>query len=235
MLQARCKRVPFMTDTKSRQSLHLPPSIRARYEERLALCQRAWETTGDPLAVAEAITWAHHYRQPTEEWLEAAAVQALIKVRSKAQAKRYRDGMIGLDRYTFIRDVVAGGFRQEIPEDGGKVRVLSIPATWEQAIQAAAEHFGVDEETVWKSYKKVKRQFRERRTSRFRYWTLKDVRYRDLGYAHAFSWETYHAQKSEDRRRQRRLGRRRYRQRDQPHRGTSSVSLSNRCIRRCCS
>jgi hypothetical protein len=152
-----------MTDTKPREPLHLPPVIRTRYEERLALCRRAWETTGDPLAVAEAITWAHHYRQPTEEWLEAAAIQALIKVRSKAQAKRYRYAMIDLDRYTFIRDAVAGGMK------------------WEPAKEAAAEQLGADIETVWKSYKRVKRRFRERLPSRFRYWRLKDFRYRHLG------------------------------------------------------
>jgi len=168
-----------MTDANPHQPLHLP--IRTRHEERLAHLRRVWETTGDPLAVAEAITLTHHYRQPIEPWIEEAAIRALVKVRSKAQAKRYRDGMIDLDRYTFIRDGVDGGFRQEIPEDGGKVRVLSIPATWEQAKQAAAEHFGIDEETVWKSYKRIRRQFRERQTSRFRYWTLKDARYRHLG------------------------------------------------------
>jgi hypothetical protein len=162
----RCKNAASensVTATKLRQALELLPSIRTRYEERLAHCRRAWDAAQDPLAVAEAITWTYHYHQPIEPWIEEAAVRALVKVRSKAEAKRYRNSMNDLDRYTFVRDAVAGGM------------------TWEQAKQAAAEQLGVDTETVWKSYKRVRRQFRERQNRRFRYWTLKDVRYRHLG------------------------------------------------------
>jgi hypothetical protein len=152
-----------MDDTKLRRPFLLPPAIRACYEEQLAHCQRVWETTQDPLAVAEAITWTHHYRQPIEPWVEEAAVRALARVRSKAQTRRHRDNMRDFDRYCFIRDAVDGGM------------------TWDRAKKAASKKFRVDIETVWSSYKRIKRQFRERQTNRFRYWVLKDIRYRHLG------------------------------------------------------
>jgi len=155
-LQARAS----MIDAKPRELLHLPPAIRARYDERLMLCRRAWETTGDPLAIAEALTWTYHYRQPIAEWLEGAAVQALAKLRTKKHAERYRDDMSHFDRYTCVRDAHDGGM------------------TWEEATEWAAKQLGVDSETVWKSYKRVKRQFNNHQPSRFRYWTLKaDPRY----------------------------------------------------------
>jgi hypothetical protein len=50
----------LQTNTGFRLPLSLPPEIRSRYEERLAACRRVWGVTGDPLAVAEAVTWTHH-------------------------------------------------------------------------------------------------------------------------------------------------------------------------------
>lgn len=59
--------------------LELPPLIRARYEEQLVRCQRAWEETRNPQAAANAISWVFAFCQlpETETWIEAAAVQAL--------------------------------------------------------------------------------------------------------------------------------------------------------------
>jgi hypothetical protein len=146
------------------QALQLPPVIRAEYEKKLARCRNAWEATQDPLAAAEAITWMRCYRQiPAEEaWIEVAVIQALIMVRGKAQAKRHREGTEDILRYTCVRDLHDGGM------------------SWERAKQTAAEQLNVDEETLWKAYKRVKIQFRELLPSRFRYWILKDRRYRHL-------------------------------------------------------
>jgi hypothetical protein len=146
-----------------RQYLELPPNIRAGYEKRLMQCRRAWETTQDPLAVAEATTWTFHYHQPIEEWLEAAIVQVAIKARTPEQAKQHRANTNHIDRFTFMRDAMASGMK------------------WDRAKDAVATKLDVDTETVSKSYKRIRIQLRDRDPDRFRYWTLKDVRYRDLG------------------------------------------------------
>jgi hypothetical protein len=150
-------------DAEPRQYLDLPPLIRTKYEQRLAHCRRAWEVTQDPLAVSQATSWTFHYRQPIEPWLEEAVVALAVKVRTPAQAKRHRDGIEDVDRYIFVRDAVASGM------------------TWEDAKQAAAEQLGVSDEAIAKSYKRVKRRFRELHPSRYQYLTLADVRYRALG------------------------------------------------------
>ena len=153
----------LQTNTGFRLPLSLPPEIRSRYEERLAACRRVWGVTGDPLAVAEAVTWTHHYRQPIEPWIEEAVVQALVQVRSKEQANEHCTAARELERYFHIKDATAGGM------------------TWEDAKQSAAGALNCSEVTALKSYCDVKRQLDDHEDSRFHYWTLKDIRYRELG------------------------------------------------------
>ena len=43
--------------------LELPPLVRTRYEERLVLCRQAWETSQDPQAAAQAISWVFCFCQ----------------------------------------------------------------------------------------------------------------------------------------------------------------------------
>ena len=136
--------------------------IRAKYAERLEHYRRIWEITRDPFAVSHALSWTFHHRQPIEPWIEKAVIQELVKVRTSAQVERHRDNMVHLDRYIAVRDARATGMK------------------WEAAKQAAAEQLGISIETVWKSYRRVKRQFRERQPDRFSYWTINDVRYRHL-------------------------------------------------------
>jgi hypothetical protein len=149
-------------DPQPHQPLQLPPAIRAGYEKKLARCRRAWEATKDPLAAAEAVTWMRCYRQiPAEEaWIEAAAIQALIMVRGKAQAKRHREGAADIIRYICVQDL----------HDGGKGMSLN------QAKQTAAEWLDIDEETLRKAYQRVKHE-----RAAGRYWMLTDRRYRHLG------------------------------------------------------
>lgn len=149
-------------DPPHHQPLQLPPVIRAGYEKWLTRCRQAWEATQDPLAAAEAITWMRCYRQiPAEEaWIEVAVMQALIMVRSKAQAKRHRDGMADIIRYSCVQDL----------HDRGKGMSLN------RAKQTAAEWLDIDEETIRKAYQRVKHE-----RAAGRYWTLKDRRYRHLG------------------------------------------------------
>ena len=147
-------------DPLPHQPLQLPPVVRAGYEKRLARCRQIWDAK-DPLAAAEAITWMRCYRQiPAEEaWIEAAAVQALIMVRGKAQAKRHREGTADIIRYICVRDL----------HDGGEGLSLN------QAKQTAA-WLDIDEETLHKAYQRVKHE-----RAAGRYWMLKDRRYRHLG------------------------------------------------------
>ena len=147
-------------DPLPHQPLQLPPVIRPKYEKRLALCRRAWEATQDPLAAAEAITWMRCYRQiPVEEaWIEVAAMQALIMVRGKEQAKRHREGTADIIRYIYVQDFHDQGMSLNL------------------AKQTAAERLNIDEETLRKAYQRVKHE-----RAAGRYWMLKDRRYRHLG------------------------------------------------------
>lgn len=138
--------------------------IRATYAEKLEQCRRVWEATQDPAALDEAIKWTFHFRQPLEPWIEEAMSQVLMQVRSSKVAKRHRENFTHLQRYTCVRDLHARGL------------------TWDEAKEAAVNvlaeqgHY-IDTDTVWRSYKRVRKDMRERRTSRYRYWYLKDTRY----------------------------------------------------------
>jgi hypothetical protein len=155
--------------TKPRSSLPLPPAIRKRFEERLTECRRTWEETGDPLAVAEAISWVYFHRQTIPPWLEDAAIRSLARLRTDQQARRHREAMRHWGRWRWVKDGI---------EDG---------LTWDQAYDRAARMLAGDaevdvesiRESVRKSYQLVQRKVRSRRTGEF--WFLKDRRYRHLG------------------------------------------------------
>ena len=151
----------LQTDTGFRLPLDLPPEIRIRYEQRLEGCRKTWEETGDPFAAAEALTWAFHYRQAVEPWIEQAMVQMSIQVRRDVQAERHRDSMNDIERYTYFRDIKKAGVKGGI-------------------LQATADRFCVDVEAVRKSSKRVRDNYKDPKhtTGRYRYRNLKDVRYR---------------------------------------------------------
>lgn len=143
-------------------------AVLAKFEDRLTACRRTWDDTGDPLAVAEGIGWVHCYQQPIPEWLEEAAVRALMQIRTDRQAKRHREAMEHLRRWRMVKDVKA----------------LEPKLSWTDAAERAAQILAaegrfIEPGTIWESYKTVQRDMRARRTGK--YWTLKDRRYRHLG------------------------------------------------------
>jgi hypothetical protein len=140
-------------------------AIRTKYAERLACCRKAWEATQDPAALAEAITWTFHYRQPIEPWIEEAVVQVLIQVRSPKVAKRHHENIEHFWRWHCVRDAHAQG----MTFDEAKAATVDILAKLGRHVETG---------TIWGSYKKVQKDMRERRNGR--YWNLKDKRYRHL-------------------------------------------------------
>jgi hypothetical protein len=155
----------FMSDTHLRRPFLLPREIRVSYERHLAACRRAWEATQDPLAVAEAITWAHHFRQPIEIWIEEAAVRALVRVRSKASHRKHRENMLHFERWRTVRDLVESGQCESVEEAVGETVTI-------------LEQLGrvVDEETVKRFYKKVRRDMLAQRGDRY-FYLKADARY----------------------------------------------------------
>jgi hypothetical protein len=146
-----------------RQSIELTLEIRAKYEKRLARCRRAWEATQDPLAFAEALTWAFHYRQPIEPWIEEAGVRLAARIRSDAQDERLREDMRHFERWEIVRDLHKQG--------------LSWKKATAEAVKILAQlRRAVDGETVWKSYKRVNNDLRNGRAARY-FYLKADARY----------------------------------------------------------
>jgi hypothetical protein len=112
--------------------LVLPDALRVQYEEQMRLCEAAWRE-GEPLAVAEATTCAHLYRQPVPAWLEQAVVGLAMGRRSPLQAKRYTAAQIRFWRHMTVRDL-----KLDIDFSTGKARRIT-EISWEEAFERAAE------------------------------------------------------------------------------------------------
>jgi hypothetical protein len=168
--------------------LILPPTLRARYEEGMAECEAAWRG-GEPLAVAEASTWAWLHRQPHPAWLEQATIDVIVGRRSKSQAKRYLENQIRMARYQKVRALKVGwaGARCGTAPDGREVRTLVKPAesiTWDEAYARASELLegtmaAGSAATMKADYSRVQRDLNAGRY--YKYFELKDRRYRQNG------------------------------------------------------
>ena len=154
-----------MKRTDPRRSIPLPAAVRARFEKQLNDSRRTWDETGDPLAVAEAITWVYLHRQLIPPWLEEAAIRSLVRERTELQTRRHREAMQHWWRWRLVRD--------------GKLANLSWAKAYERAARMLTDGGKpVDEETVKKSYARVQRDIDAKRFGK--YWILKDKRYRHL-------------------------------------------------------
>jgi hypothetical protein len=112
--------------------LILPAPMRADYEEVMVSCEAAWRA-GETLAVAEAATCVHLYRQPIPKWLEQAIVELAIGGRTKQQAKHYTEAQLQLKRYMAVRNL-----KLDINFTQGTARRVSA-ISWEAAYEKAAE------------------------------------------------------------------------------------------------
>lgn len=130
--------------------LILPPKLQARYEAQMARLKRGWDASHDPLFVVEAHTLARLYRQPSPQWLDEAIWVVATNRRTPEQTKRAAERAVHSMRYQAVRDAYKRG-----------------EVSWEQAKERAAEILaGVPDvagepETMWDSYKLVKRDLRE--------------------------------------------------------------------------
>jgi hypothetical protein len=154
--------------------LILPAPMRADYEKVMANCEAAWRA-GEPLAVAEAATCVHLYRQPIPKWLEQAIVELAINQRTKQQAKHYTEAQLQLRRYMTVRDLKLDiNFSQETAK-----RIADI--SWEEAYERAAEILAGTSAagsaaTMKADYQKVQRNLNAGHGGK--YFVLKDRRYR---------------------------------------------------------
>jgi hypothetical protein len=124
----------------------LPPEVRANYDRKMSTCEAGWAATQDPLFAAEAITLTKNFRQVVPAWLDDGVYAVALKRRTPQQVKRARDAADRLARYLAVRDA------HKI--DG---------MTWERAKEHAANMLGVEPDTCWESYKKVRRDLKDGR------------------------------------------------------------------------
>jgi hypothetical protein len=154
--------------------LILPTGVRKKYEQLLKACEDAWRE-GEPLALAEAMTWVTLHRQPNPMWLEQAVIELAVGKRTKKQAKRYAEAQKKLTRYQTVRDLRVG-----IPGLYGPAGKMS----WEEAREKAAELLAESpaagsDSTMKDSYDEVKQHLKHGHFGR--YFMLKDWRYRQNG------------------------------------------------------
>jgi hypothetical protein len=145
----------------------LRPAIEASFVGKLADCEAAWRTTGEPLAVAEALTLIHLYKQTVPEWVEAAANAIIAGRRTDKQAEAHREAMRHVERYKAVRD---------LRRTGVKPLLLAAERAHEMLAGTAA---GASPATIEASYKRVRSDLRKGR-ARGKYFFIKDRRLRDL-------------------------------------------------------
>jgi hypothetical protein len=156
--------------------LILPPTLQAQYEEQMRACEAAWRV-GEPLAVAEATTCTHNYRQPIPKWLERAVVELVMRGRSDQQAQRYDKAQIRLMRYMAVRDL-----KFDISQ--GKARRFTN-ISWEETYERAAESLvqtsaAGSAATMKADYARVLCDLKAGHSGK--YFNLKDRRYRCNGF-----------------------------------------------------
>lgn len=157
--------------------LILPPGLRAKYEKQMEQCEAAWRE-GEQLAIAEAVTCTHIYRQPIPKWLEQAVVELAIGRRTAKQAKRYTEAEIRLQRYMTVRDL-----KLDIDFSKGTVRRIT-DISWDGAYEKAAEMLAGTQaagsaDTMKADYRRVQCDLKTGHSGK--YFNLKDRRYRRNG------------------------------------------------------
>jgi len=127
----------------------LPPSIKARYDEKMRRCEARWRATSDPAFVSEALRLTGWHRQPPASWVVEAACDLITARRTKEHTTRAHNAAVRLRRYEAVRAARAGGL------------------TWEEAYKRAAEDLARVPDVRCKpasmkaAYKTVKRDLRQ--------------------------------------------------------------------------
>jgi hypothetical protein len=143
----------------------LPPDMRAKYEERLAGFERAWNATKDPAYFRQALAWNHNYRQPTPQWLFEAGDAIAAGRRTKQHDERYLDAMRHLERYRTVRAFREAGWTEDEALD--------------KAIEELARKgLAASRYTIKDSYDRMKREYKAKRHGRYK--PLVHGRYRTI-------------------------------------------------------
>jgi hypothetical protein len=122
-----------------------PKADAENFQSKQAACKDAYDSTGEPLALYEALLNADAYLQfPADlNWLVEAVGERIMKDRTDEVAERFRERMRHVQRYRCVRDL-----RQNHAwGDALNLAVAKLEATDAAAMQS----------TIEKSYMRVKR------------------------------------------------------------------------------
>ena len=126
------------------------PRSQANYDRWMKNCKDGWRATGDPWAVAEATTCTFTHQQVMPPWLYDAVLSLVNKRRTKKQVQRAREAAIRFRRYEAVLDARKLG--------------LSWKKSYERAAETRANTPAAAEaETIWDSYKQVKKDLEKGR------------------------------------------------------------------------
>jgi len=155
----------------------IPPEVTARpafrqlspEEERAFLREQAqfeaaYRRTGEPLPLWEALCHIHRTAQVPPNWLKWALYDLVTKATTDAQAKRFRERALHVERYRRVRDL-----RATVNKRTGK------KYTKDEALdEAVLKLQGVERDTIETSYWNVRRGLeREGSASEF-FWLVDD-------------------------------------------------------------
>jgi hypothetical protein len=129
--------------------LILPPDEQARYDRKMRSCQAGWQGTGDPWALAEAVTLTTLYHQPIPQWIDDGVWALCCRRRTKDHAKRAYERNVRWLRYCAVCDARARGL------------------SWAKAYAHASEVFAnnsdvaAEPDQMRKAYSKVKNDLKK--------------------------------------------------------------------------
>jgi hypothetical protein len=129
----------------------LPAGVQASYDWKMRNCKAGWQATGDPWAVAEAMTLTFFRRQPPPAWLDDAVWTLACTRRTKRHAKQAHERSIRFRRFLAVRDA----HRDGLPWEKAYVRAAEL---WADSPDVACEP-----EQMRKAYLEVRKDSKEGR------------------------------------------------------------------------
>ncbi len=121
--------------------LILSEPIRTEFEEQMSICDAAWREWRDPLAISDATTRVHIFRQPIPAWLERAIAELAHSRRTKAHAERRQEAVKQYIRYECVLKAKLGALASK---DWGKYAwegadPSSAGILWDEAYAEASD------------------------------------------------------------------------------------------------
>jgi hypothetical protein len=126
------------------------PGTRRTTDDEEAVIENAWRQSGDLHVIADRLALCRLRNEPPPEWLPKAMLDLADAARSPAELRRYANEAHHLVRYVAVRDAHdLEGFQWDMDKAPARA------AEKLRGTPAAAEP-----ETMWKSYKRVRKALR---------------------------------------------------------------------------